>query len=183
MYFGHPTYGHWQPSFAFSFSLILYKILRKHKIWDPTSFIRGKRRKNNYITKTCGHCTSHKKYTLISICRKWGARKANRAPKICSCRYLEGNIRMRWSFGKCQLVTLLSLDGIWTPEKNLVCPVHLVKSYFISFFVSPHQAYRWFQLFPSWSDKGCNINQYQKTRESSFLFPLCIALHGLEKGV
>lgn len=31
--------GHWQPSFAFSFSLILYKMFRKHKIWDPTSLL------------------------------------------------------------------------------------------------------------------------------------------------
>lgn len=79
------------------------------------------------------------------------------------------------------LLLCLHWMGYGPPEKNVVCPGHLVKSYFISFFVSPHQAYRWFQLFLSWSDKGCNINQYQKTRESSLLFPLCMALHGLKK--
>lgn len=45
-------------------------------------FIRGRRRKNICITKTCVHCTSHKKYTLISICMKWRVRKASRAPEI-----------------------------------------------------------------------------------------------------
>lgn len=68
-----------------------------------------------------------------------------------------------------------------SPEKNLVCTGHLVKSYFISFLVSPHQAYRWFQLFRSLSEEGCNINQYQKTRESSLLFPLWHSFAWTEK--
>lgn len=61
------------------------------------------------------------------------------------------------------------------PGKNLVSEV-----IFCQLFLSPHQPSRWFQLFLSLSEEGCNINQYQKTRESSYFFPFGIVLHGLK---